>query len=181
VITPLHGRRIEPLAIEYTGDAADGVAGGARPVHVQGTLAHSPQLMRQVSAFGSALFQDALISPREREIVVLRVGWRCESRYEFGQHTMFGRAAGLTDTEIARLAGGPGQWSREDAALVAMVDELCECNDITEPTWVELTRVYSPRQLVELVLLAGYYRMVSGLLNAAGVELEPWTPGWPTQ
>jgi NAD(P)-dependent dehydrogenase (short-subunit alcohol dehydrogenase family) len=71
--------------------------------------------------------------------------------------------------------------SREDAALVAMVDELCECNDITELTWVELARPYSPRQLVELVLLVGYYRMVSGVLNAVGVEREPWTPGWPTQ
>lgn len=174
--SPLHGCRIDPLPVAVPAESADVPA---RPVHILGTLAHSPDVMHHVTACGGALLEDALISPRDREIVILRVGWRCRSVYEFGQHTLFGRAAGLTDDEIARLAGGPGSWSPPDAALVAMADELCESNDVTEATWIELAARFSARQLVELLVIAGYYRMVSGLLNAAGVELEPWTPGWP--
>ena len=176
--TPAHGCRIHPLPVAMPA-GSEGAGPQARPVNILGTLAHTPNVMQHVTACGGALFQDTLISPRDREIVILRVGWRCQSIYEYGQHTLFGRAAGLTDDEIGRLAGGPGSWPRADAALVTMADELCEGNDVTEPTWAELRERFSARQLVELLLIAGYYWMMSGLLNAAGVELESWTPSWP--
>jgi alkylhydroperoxidase family enzyme len=120
------------------------------------------------------------LPPREREIVILRVGWRCQSEYEFGQHTIIGRDAGLTDDEIAALAEvGAVEWSARERALIAMCDELCRDDVVGDATWEALRQSWDEAHLLELLVLAGYYRLVSGMLNSAGVPLEPGTPGWP--
>ena len=110
--------------------------------------------------------------------MILRTGRRAGSEYEFGQHTRIGRHAGLTDAEISTLAGD-GRLPGADGDLVAMVDELCDDDVVTEETWRRLAQRWTAEQLLELVMLAGYYRLVSGVLNSVGVALEPGTPGWP--
>jgi len=122
-----------------------------------------------------------LLPPRERELVILRVGWRARSIYEFGQHTLFGRDAGLTEAEIAAVAGDirNGSWSEGEMALLEMVDELVDDDCVSDVTWSRLSQRWNPPELVELVLLIGFYRMVSSSLNTFGVELEEGVPGWP--
>lgn len=144
------------------------------------TLEHNHELFKGFLALGAHLLRGDTLPPREREIVILRTGWRSGSEYEFGQHTVIGRGAGLTDEEIARLAdAGDGKWSDADGALVDMVDELCAQNVVSDHTWQALASRWNDSQLLELLVLTGYYRLVSGLLNSAGVALEPRTPGWP--
>ena len=144
------------------------------------TLDHNHELFKGFLALGTHLLRGENLPPREREIVILRTGWRCGSEYEFGQHTVIGRDAGVTDDEITRLAGaGGGEWGDEDRALVDMVDEICSDNVVSDRTWQALAARWSEPQLLELVVLVGYYRLVSGLLNSAGVALEVGTPGWP--
>jgi alkylhydroperoxidase family enzyme len=144
------------------------------------TLRRNHELFKGFLALGSRLLSDHGLPAREREIVILRTGWRCGSEYEFGQHTRIGRGAGLTDAEIDRLAdAGTGQWSDGDRALVAMVDELCDADSVSDQTWLDLAARWTDAELLELLVLAGYYRLVSGLLNSVEVALEPTTPGWP--
>ena len=162
--------RIQPLPPEEGAD---------RQLNIFRTLARNRPLYKAFLALGGHLLTSGGLPAREREIVILRTGWRCGSEYEFGQHTVIGRDAGLDDDEIARLAGGPGEWLGDDAALVAMVDELCADDVVTETTWRRLTERWSDNDLMELLVLTGYYRLVSGMLNSAGVPLEDGTPGWP--
>jgi 4-carboxymuconolactone decarboxylase len=151
-----------------------------RQLNIFRTLAHNRPLYKGFLALGGHLLGGGGLPAREREIVILRAGFRCGSEYEFGQHTRIGGDAGLRDDEIARLAGvGDGDWSDDEQALVDMVDELCADNVVSEPTWQRLAARWSEEQLLELLVLAGYYRLVSGLLNSVGVALEPDTPGWP--
>jgi alkylhydroperoxidase family enzyme len=150
------------------------------PLNIFRTLAHNRPLFKAFLALGSHLLSGEGLPEREREIVILRTGWRCGSEYEFGQHTVIGERAGLTTEEIERLAGlGDGDWQDADRDLVALVDELCDDDLVSERTWQNLAARWSEPQLLELVVLCGYYRLVSGLLNSAGVALEPATPGWP--
>jgi alkylhydroperoxidase family enzyme len=144
------------------------------------TLQHNPDLFKAFARFGAHFLRDGLLPAREREIVILRTGWRAGSEYEFGQHTILGKAAGLTDDEVARLAdSGAGEWAGRDGVLVAMVDELCDDNAVSAKTWDALTSVWDVPTVMELLLLAGFYRLVSGYLNSVQVALEPATPGWP--
>jgi 4-carboxymuconolactone decarboxylase len=162
--------RIQPLPA--TGDA--------RQLNIFRTLGRNRDLYKGFLALGGHLLGGTGLPPREREIVILRTGFRAGSEYEFGQHTRIGRDAGLTDTEIAALAdAGDARWSDDDSALIDLVDDLCEYDVVREQTWQRLSARWTEEQLLELLVLAGYYRLVSGLLNSVGVALEPDTPGWP--
>jgi alkylhydroperoxidase family enzyme len=169
--------RVDPLAPQ----AAASLLGETRPLNIFLTLAKNEELFTSFLSLGSYLLgRKATIPRREREIVILRVGWRCGSDYEFGQHTLIGRHVGLTDDEIDRLAtDGLDAWSEEDAALVAMSDELCRDDVVSDATWARLARRWSEPQLLELLVLAGFYRLVSGFLRSVGVQREPGTPGFP--
>jgi alkylhydroperoxidase family enzyme len=146
-----------------------------------GTMAHHPKMLKRFLAFGGFFLNRGLLPAREREIVILRVGWNTGSVYEFGQHTVIGRNCDLTDVEISALAGDPSRhaWSARDRGLIAMTDEICADDCVSDPTWKELRAEWTDAELCELVLLAGLYRMVAGFLNTMGVELDPNTPGWP--
>lgn len=175
--------RIDPLAPEDETAQKSTVGSdrnAGRPLNIFLTLAKNPPLFDAFTRLGSHLLFKGEVPAREREIVILRVGWRAQSEYEFGQHTVIGKSAGLTDDEVVRLARADvGGWSDADAALVRMADELCADDVVTDDTWRVLSETWSEPQLLELLMLAGYYRLVSGFLNSAGVALEPTTPGWP--
>jgi len=63
--------------------------------------------------------------------------------------------------------------------LIAMSDDLCNDNCVSEATWKKLAADWKEDELIELVMVAGTYRLVSGFLNTMGVELDAATPGWP--
>ena len=166
----------DPTAVKYGGvPGRDGP-----PLNIFRTLAHEPDLFRAFTRLGGYLLREGRIPARERELVILRVGWRSGSEYEFGQHTVIGRAVGVTSDEVARLAtDSVDGWSDDDAALLRLADELCTDNVVSDATWRTLAARWDAGQLLELLVLAGYYRLVSGMLSSAGVALEATTPGWP--
>jgi alkylhydroperoxidase family enzyme len=174
--------RIQPLpADDPVVTQLGGVPGrSGPPLNIFRTLARNESLFKAFGRLGGHLLRDGRIPAREREIVILRVGWRSGSEYEFGQHTVIGLDAGLTDDEITRLATERSDgWSDDDAALLALADELCANDVVDSDTWGTLAKRWDDEELLELLVLAGYYRLVSGMLNSAGVALEPQTPGWP--
>jgi 4-carboxymuconolactone decarboxylase len=150
-------------------------------LNVSRTIANNAGVFEPWSVLARYLAIEGSLPPRERELVILRVGWRARSIYEFGQHTLFGRKAGLTESEIAAVTRDVrnGPWSEVEMALLEMVDELVDDDCVSDATWSRLSQRWNPSELVELVLLTGFYRMVSSSLNTFGVELEEGVRGWP--
>lgn len=145
------------------------------------TLAHHPKLLKRWMVFGNHILSKSTLPAREREIVILRTGWRCEARYEFGQHTVIGKREGLTDDEITALTAGAGDhpWSPADRALVDAADELHDDQCVSESTWAAMAERWNDQQLLDIVFTAGQYTLVSMALNTLGVELDDGMPGWP--
>jgi 4-carboxymuconolactone decarboxylase len=167
------GPRIAPL---------DGDPEGLLPLNIFRTMARNRALADRFNRFGGYLLLKGLLPARERELVIMRVGWRCGSVYEFGQHTLMSKPAGVTDEEVARLATeSTDGWDDADRDLVVFVDELCATNTVSDRAWERLASRWSEEEMIELLLLAGFYRLVSGFLNAVGVELDPGVPGWPAE
>jgi 4-carboxymuconolactone decarboxylase len=138
------------------------------------TLAHHPMLLKRFNAFAGTFIAFGKMPADEREVVILRVGMRAEAAYELGQHLPLARDAGLSDATIdAVLADPPGDaltaWERE---LVNFTDRLLDTGDVDDAAWTALAGRYDEAQLVELLCLVGFYRMVADFLNVAGVELE---------
>ena len=179
--------RITPL-VDLTEELQTIMGGGINspagtPLNIFGTIAHHPKLLKRFMNFAGLFLNKGLLPAREREIVILRVGWNCQSVYEFGQHTVIGQRVGLSLTEIGALTMSSNEfnWSERDIALIAMSDELCADDCVSEATWKSLTTHWKENELIELVMVAGTYRLVSGFLNTMGVELDVDTPGWPEQ
>lgn len=134
----------------------------------------NPRLFWAWLFFASRLMPYGRLPAKEREMVILRTGWNCRSRYEWGQHVDMGMSVGLSDDEIQRIAEGPSAW--QDAHLRALLlacDEMHTDHCISEASWGVLAQRYSKAMLVELTILIGHYQMIAGFLNSAGLTLEP--------
>jgi alkylhydroperoxidase family enzyme len=152
-----------------------------RPLNIFGVLAHHPKLLKRFNLMGGFILNKGLLPERERELVILRIGWNAKAVYEFGQHTVIGLRCGLTSDEIAALTQAPDNhdWRADDLALIAMADELAADDCVTDATWAALAVRWNDAELVELLIVAGFYRLVSGFLNSAGVQLDTGVPGFP--
>ncbi len=154
--------------------------GEASPANLFGTLAHHPELARRALRLGRVFLFEGTLDPRVREIAILRTAWRTGAEYEWGQHTLLGRAVGLTDGEIRELMTPAlvGGWADLERAVVDAVDDLCAHDNVSRDTWIALEAGYAEPQLIELTLLVGYYRMLAGLMNSVEVDLDDGVPGW---
>lgn len=147
-------------------------------------LAHNPRLTeRMMSTGGHFLGKGSSLPIRDREIVIDRVCARCGNEYEWGVHVAaFAQAAGLTEAEIRHTVSYPADpeaWAPNEAALIAMVDALHETSTVDDALWAQLATHYDAGQLVELLMLAGWYHAISFVCNAARVPLESWQARLP--
>jgi 4-carboxymuconolactone decarboxylase len=176
---PVAGPRIAPLSEdELDDDARDLLAQaappGARAVNIFATLVRAPGLFRRWLPFGGKLLRGKLPA-RDRELAILRTAWLCEAPYEWAQHVVIARAAGLTDAQIEAVATGPDDpsWAAADVTLLSAVDQLHDDSVIDDETWAALAERYDDRQMIELPMLIGHYHMIAYTLNSLGVQLEP--------
>lgn len=138
------------------------------------TLAHHPDLMKRWLVFGNHVLFKSTLPARERELVILRIGWLCEAEYEWAQHVRIGLQCGLTLDEVHRIKLGhtAAGWSACDVLLLQAVDELHKDACITDATWQGLSAHFDTKQLVDLVFAIGQYNLVSMVLNTLGVQLD---------
>ncbi|MEE9417158.1 MAG: carboxymuconolactone decarboxylase family protein [Acidimicrobiales bacterium] len=144
------------------------------------TLANHPDLARRWLVFGNHVLAKSTLSPRVRELVILRTGWRCNSEYEWGQHVLIAQGLGIDDDEIARLMldeVGDG-WVESEACAIRATDELHAAQEISSDTWNTLSRHYDREQMMDLVFAVGQYTLVSMALNSFGVQRDSGVAGF---
>ena len=153
---------------------------GAR--NMLGTFAHHPELARAFFTFNGQVLLATTLSPRQREIVVLRVAVLRNCGYEWAQHVFVGHDAGLSDDEIGRIAWGAEApfWSPQDATLLRAVDELVHDGVIGDATWSALAGELDTRQLMDLVFTVGAYETVAFFMRSFALDLDDdLRPGGP--
>jgi len=174
--------RLAPLDPPYDPELAEELARfmppGIAPLRLFRTLAHNPRVLRKFR-LGSLLDRGS-IERRDRELVILRTCARCGSEYEWGVHvTVFAARCGLTQQEVSASIHAQADdpiWSPRDRLLVRLVDELHDSASVSEVLWRELARSFRSDQLIELLVLVGFYHTVSFVTNAAQIELEDAAP-----
>jgi alkylhydroperoxidase family enzyme len=171
-VAPLRDDQLTPEQSQALEPVRNGTMG---VLNIFRTLAHAPKALTRFNEWGSYVLSRRNDLPaREREIVILRVGYLCKSGYEFTQHTRIGLQSGLSDDEIERIKrGADAGWSPADAALIRAADELVADHFISDATWAELGRHFSDKQRMDVVFTVGQYTQVSMMLNTFGVQLDP--------
>ncbi len=159
--------------------AKGGLAGpDGKPLNIFATLAHHPALMRRWMVFATHVLSKSTLTPRDRELVILRIGARCHSQYEFSQHAIIARRSDITDEEIeaTKQPIDAHPWSEKDAALVRAADELHDDARVSDETWATLNEHLSTEQVLDVVFAVGQYNLVSMVLNSTGVQLDEGIP-----
>jgi len=143
-------------------------------LNINATLARHSKLLKRWSVFSNHVLFKSSLPVRDREILILRIGWLCRSKYEWGQHVIIGKIAGLKNDEIKRIQEGPDAtgWNSFEATLLRAVDELYIDAFISDATWEKLTEHYNTKQIMDLIFTVGQYNLVSMTLNTLGVQLE---------
>ena len=166
--------RIPPLPeAEWTDEVRELLPKGRTPLNIFTTLVRHPQLFKRWSVFGGHVLSKSTLTPRDRELLILRTGYRCRSPYEFHQHTRIALDCGVTAEEIQRLQQPSFAGFRDhDTLLLRAADELHDDFMISEATWQKLRGEYNEKQLFDLVFTVGQYTLVSMFLNTVGVQIE---------
>jgi hypothetical protein len=134
------------------------------PLALFRTLAKSKLLFDRMRPLGSGLLNKSSLSPDVRERVILRVCARCAAEYEWGVHAAaFAPTVGL---DARKSLGEP------ETVVERAVDELHDHSTISDETFRELQ--FSDEQYLDLAALAGFYHLISFIVNVARVPLEPW-------
>jgi alkylhydroperoxidase family enzyme len=160
------------------------LAAAMSKLNVLRALLQNPAVTAAQSHLGGVLMGSKTLNPRLRELVILRTGWRTKSEYEFVQHVGIARKIKMSDEEIlgVRDPNNCKAFSEVDRAIIAMADELNDNAEVSAKTWSVLERFFSAAELVELLLVSGFWRMMAGFLKTAKIPLDPLDPtvtGWP--
>lgn len=175
-----HNPRLAPSEEVDWDDETRQMLDGLGRLNIFTTLAHHPKLMKRWMVFGSHVLNKASIPERERELVILRTGYRCACVYEFGQHTVIGRRCGITDDEIARIASPAIEgWSEDVSVLLQAADELVADKVPSDATWSALSSLWTTEEVLDFIFAIGQYTLVCMALNSLRVVPDEGTPGWP--
>ena len=178
--------RIDPLSPPYDDVAgpllASMMPAGADPILLFRTFARNPAMAAAMRTWGSyELGRGLSLSMRQRELVIDRTTARCACEYEWGVHiAFFAERVELDAAQISSLThGSPADPCWSDPAEVALlrgVDELHDTSRVSDGCWSALSAHFDPAQILDLLLLAGWYHAISYAANGARVPLEDGAP-----
>jgi 4-carboxymuconolactone decarboxylase len=147
-----------------------------RPFNVYRVLANSPALFERFYAVSAYLWNDSALEPPLIELVILRVAQLTASDYEWSRHVGLARRVGVAEAKIVGLErwreAAPPFEPGEQAAL-ALAEEMIRRIEAGEETVARVREVFGEQATLELVVLVGFYGMVSGLLRSLAVDPEP--------
>lgn len=137
------------------------------------TMLHHPKLFASLADVGIQLLAGGALSPRERELAILRIGWLCQAPYQWGEHVLIARKLGFTSEEIERVTQGSqaAGWSEHEEAILRATDELFGGAMISDATWEVLSRRFNSRQLIELPVVVGQYQAAAYYQNSLRLRL----------
>ena len=176
--------RIQPLEKDQWNEEAAAlltpIAERGRVLNIFKTLANHSALARRWMVFANHILGKSTLPEKERELVILRIGYLCQAGYEWGQHVEIARRAGMTDEEILYSKSGPQTpgLSPLHRLLLAATDELHGDAHVSDATWQGLSEHLNQQQLMDLVFTVGQYNLVSMALNSFGVQLDQGVPDW---
>jgi alkylhydroperoxidase family enzyme len=130
--------RIAPVPEHGRTEAQRQILASRPDFNVFKTLAHHPELYLRWSGLGRFLLDGSSLPARHRELLILRMGWLCQSEYEWAQHARIATSsAGVTDQEVRRIAEGPNAagWSEFERSMLRLVDELRYEARVGDTTW----------------------------------------------
>jgi len=170
-----------PWAPDVAAQLAALMPPGVEPLRLFRTLAHNPRVLGKIRA--ANLLDRGSLARIDRELAILRTCARCRCEYEWGVHVaVFARRYGIPEDKLAGTVlwdARDARWTPRERAVVRLVDELHDAATASDAAWKELRASFQPDQIVELLVLVGFYHAISFVANALSIELEASATRFP--
>lgn len=169
--TPLPALRIKPLESSKWTDKHRELLGPPN-TGMTAICAHNLEICAKWWAFGRTISERPTIPVRDREILILRTAYLCNSDFVWHNHSDR-PSRGLTIAEAERVAEGPEAkgWTPFEATLIRATDELHRSQFIKDATWKALAEKYNDGQMVEVIFTVGDYHIYAMYHNSVGLQL----------
>ena len=143
-------------------------------LNAMGVLAHHPELADAYNQLIRHALYFTTLTPRERELLVLRVAHQRGAVYEWAQHVYQAGVAGLGREEVARVRQGPAapEWSPHERALLSAADELLADARIADTTYAALGATFDTQQMMDVVFTVGVYETFAMAMRTFDVDLD---------
>ena len=145
-----------------------------RGIAVSRTFGRYPLLNQRWNPRQGFILRTQLLTPPQREMLILRMGWNCQAEYEWAKHVgSVGRAReiGLDPVKIAEGADSPA-WPAFEKHILRTADDLYRDGRVSDATWSGLATQFKPEQIMAAIYSSSVYRAISMSLNAYGVQLD---------
>jgi len=152
---------------------------GAKVINLYRAIANSPHVIRNLIKLGNSLISKTDLSPKLRELTIMRIAKLCDCEYEWVQHTPIALHSGVSQTQLDVI----GSWKEsnaftdEERAVLQYVDEVAQNVKVADNTFEALGQHLSEREIVELNLAIGWWGMLARLLVPLEVELDEQSVG----
>jgi alkylhydroperoxidase family enzyme len=145
-------------------------------INIYKLLLHSPAVAMTWFEHVSAIRWKTKLTPRLREIAIVRIAQAARYAYALNQHVpRIAVADGVTIEECEALKDwrASGLFSEPERAALAYVDAMMAAPDVPDDIFNAVRKHYSEREVVELSVLVGTYLMHNRVFTALRVDLEP--------
>lgn len=178
--------RIQPLSPPYGAEVGHRLEqmmpSGVPPILLFRTFVVNLPMADAMGTWGGyELSRGLSLSMRDREIVIDRTCARCGCEYEWGVHVaFFAERVGLTGAQVTSLTQGGATdacWTDErDRVLIDAVDSLHDRARIDDRLWDRLAGIFADDELLDLLMLTGWYHAISYAANGVELDLEDGAP-----
>lgn len=148
---------------------------GAPILHLYRVLAWAPSLMAPWCEFAGALRFKSTVPAALRELMIVRSGQLTHAEYEWKHHWIAAIEEGVSKEKLRALESWHTTplFSSLERAVLALAEETALETGASESTINALKAHFSNEQVVELVMIAGFYTGVARIVNSLGISIEP--------
>jgi len=167
----LEKQDVYPMVREIYQKAEDS---GNEVINLLKALAHSPKICRDWNRLGITLLLKGQLSPKLRELAILRVGDLAKANYEWTKHVPMAMAAGAIQEQIDSLPDWMNSkgFNAQERAVLRYTDEVSQDIRASDDTFSKIREFLTEQEIIELTVTIGYYGMVCRTLESLQIELE---------
>lgn len=150
--------------------------GGQDLLNVFRMMLHSPQVMGAAATLGAWGLACTELQAPSRELLILACGVRFQADYEWDQHEPISRSVGVTDEQRAAVRRGDLDaecFTAQDRALLRFTGAVAVSPAVSDVEFAAVRAHFNDRQLVEAVMLTGYYFMLGRVATIFEVDSDP--------
>jgi alkylhydroperoxidase family enzyme len=146
------------------------------PANIFNMMAHAETCLKPVMKLGGTLLGKLMLDARLRELCLLHAVKLEGGEYEWLQHVPVALDLGATQAQIDALSRGDDTATcfdpRERAALQLTREAVVDVA-ASEDAVARAREHLSDREIVELIVMSGFYIMLARLTETLGIENDP--------